>query len=168
MKTQIDLNKILQFKEIITKTRLQEGYQEQTKLFRLLKNHLQKELKGYAFTGNIVENNMDYAYFQFADENLKAKGLKFVVVFLYKDFQYELWLSGYNRKIQSDMYNKFAKMKNLQFALTANPLRTDYVLKQRFDCNFNDFEDFDRSLEAFTREARLIIENIIKELSKAS
>lgn len=111
---------------------------------------------------------MDYAYFQFTDKKLKENGLKFVIAFLYKDFQYELWLSGYNRKIQSDLHKKFSKMESSRFALTANPLRTDYVLKQRFDCNFIDFEDFDRSLEAFTKEARLIIENIIKELSKAS
>ena len=82
----INTNYIEEYKKIIQTTNLQKGYQEIIKFFRYLRNYLQKEMNDFYFTGNIVENNMDYSYFQFTNENLKKKGLKIVFVFLHKEF----------------------------------------------------------------------------------
>lgn len=135
----IKLERLLEFKKLIQTTNLQQGYQELTNLFRLLRINLEKEFNKYTFSGNIVENNMDYAYFQFTDETLKNKGLKIVIAFIYKDFAYEVWLSGYNRKIQQRYYEKF-KGINPTYSLTLNPSRTDFILKHRITDNPN-FQD---------------------------
>ncbi len=133
---------LLEYKKLLQTTNLQKGYQEQTKLFRLLRIYLKKELKGYTFSGNIVENNMDYAYFQFTDENLKSKGLKIVIAFIYKDFEYEVWLSGYNRKVQNDFQKNFEEL-DCKYNLTNNPNRTDYILKNRVTNN-PDYNNIDK------------------------
>ena len=72
----INTNYIEEYKKIIQTTNLQKGYQEIIKFFRYLRNYLQKEMNDFYFTGNIVENNMDYSYFQFTNENLKKKRIK--------------------------------------------------------------------------------------------
>lgn len=135
----INIKNILEYKKLIQTTNLQQDYQAQTKLFRSIRIALKKEFPKYEFTGNIVENNMDYAYFQFTNELLKSKGLKFVLVFLYKEFRYEIWLSGYNRKIQSDYFNKFENIK-LKYILTTDPNRTDYIVRGQIAVDYSNVD----------------------------
>ena len=48
------------YKSLLATTELQLGYQEFIKLFRFLRIELEKELPDFSFSGNIIENNMDY------------------------------------------------------------------------------------------------------------
>jgi hypothetical protein len=137
----INKDYINEYKEIIQTTNLQKGYQEFVKFFRYLRTCLEKEFDGYSFTGSIVENTMDYSYFQFTDDALKSKGLKIVVAFVHCGFSYEVWLSGMNRRVQSE-YFEMLKGKPLQYTLTADPNRIDYILKKTIDGEL-DYEHLD-------------------------
>jgi len=117
------------YKKLIETTDLQEGYQEFIKLFRFLRTELKKELPAYDFSGQIVENNMDFAYFQLTDSELKAKGIKIQVVFVHKIFRFEVWVSGYNRKIQCAYYEKL-KTQTIPYVLNNNPNQVDYIIKK--------------------------------------
>lgn len=86
----INIEYISEYKEIIKNTNLQKGYQEFIKVFKYLRVNLEKEMPDFKFTGNIVENNMDYSYFQFTNNQLKEKGLKIVFTFVHKTFTYEI------------------------------------------------------------------------------
>jgi hypothetical protein len=119
---------IKEYYSIMKNTSLQRSYQEFIKFFKYLRIYLEKEMAEYKFTGNIIENNMDYSYFQFSDEELKSKGLKIVVVFIHKLCNYEVWLSGLNREIQVKYYNKLIK-NHKKYSLTTNPEKFDYILK---------------------------------------
>ena len=44
---------------------------------------LEKELPEYTFMGRVVENQMDFSYFQATRESLKESGLKVQVVFIH-------------------------------------------------------------------------------------
>ena len=61
------------YKELIRTTNLQKGYQEFIKFFRYLRSYLEKEFSGYAFSGSIVENAMDYSYFQFTQQRAESE-----------------------------------------------------------------------------------------------
>lgn len=132
---------IKEYRSILQTTNLQKGYQEFVKFFRYLKTYLEKEMQEYTFTNNIVENNMDYSYFQFTNQELKSSGLKIVIAFVHRDFDYEVWLSGINRKIQNNYYGHL-KSKPQKYTLTDNPNRTDYILKTKIieNCNYDDLE----------------------------
>lgn len=132
---------INEYKRLIQTTNLQKGYQEFIKFFRNLRTYLQKEMPEYTFTGNIVENNMDYSYFQFTNDLLKSKGLKIVIAFVHADFDYQIWLSGINRETQHK-HHEYLKDQSHPYVLTGNPSKTDYVLKMQLiaDCNYNDIE----------------------------
>lgn len=122
------------YKSLLATTELQLGYQEFIKLFRFLRIELEKELPDFSFSGNIVENNMDFAYFQLTDKDLREKGVKIQVVFVHKSFRFEVWVSGYNRKIQCSYYNKL-KNQHLKYYLNDNPERIDYIFKAEIENN---------------------------------
>ena len=123
-----DVNLLSEYKELLQTTNIKECYQEFIKLFRYIRVTLAKSMPEYKFQGNIVENGMDYSYFLFINKNLKEKGLKMAVVFVHSNFQFEVWLSGYNRKYQSKYYD-LLKEKNIPFELTDNPIRKDFILR---------------------------------------
>jgi hypothetical protein len=133
---------IKEYESIMESTNLQRGYQELIKFFRYLKIYLEKEMTDYKFTGNIVENNMDYSYFQFYNEIFKNKGLKIVVVYVHKTCNYEVWLSGINRQTQVKYYEKI-KGKKYKYELTSDPNRFDYILKEKIieECNYKDLNN---------------------------
>lgn len=149
---------IKSYKEIIQTTDLQRGYQEFIKFFRYLRIYLEKEFKEYTFTGNIVENNMDYSYFQFTNKELKIKGLKIVIAFVHNKFNYEVWLSGFNRNIQNEYFNTL-KNKHQNYILTNNPNRTDYILKANIIANY-DYDNLDELL----KEMKTSIAEFINDL----
>lgn len=120
------------YRNLLATTELQLGYQEFIKLFRFLRIELEKELPDFSFSSNIVENNMDFAYFQLTDTDLREKGVKIQVVFVHKSFRFEVWASGYNRKTQCFYYNKL-KNQPLKYYLNDNPERIDYIFKAEIE-----------------------------------
>lgn len=132
---------IREYRNIIQSTNLQKCYQEFVKFFRGFRTYLAENLSEYKFTGNIVENNMDYSYFQFSNKDLQSKGLKFVIAFTHNNFEYEIWLSGINRKVQINYHNKLSKVKH-NYAMSPDPNRFDYILKERLfdEVNYDDCE----------------------------
>lgn len=126
----VEFNKDLldEYKKLIQTTNLEKAYQEFISLFRYVKIQLEKQLQDYRFQSNIVENAMDYSYFQFTNDRLKQNGLKIAVTFVHREFKFEVWLSGFNRKIQCKYHDKL-KLYNTSFELTNEPNRTDFILR---------------------------------------
>lgn len=147
-----------EYENIMKSTNLQRDYQEFIKFFRYLKIYLEKEMPEYKFTGNIVENNMDYSYFQFSNETLKSKGLKIVIVFVHKTCNYEVWLSGINRKVQVQ-YHKELLNSYSKYTITSDPTRLDYILKHIIisDC---DYSNIDRLIHEIKSETLNFIEDV--------
>ena len=78
---------------------------------------MEDQLPDYKFQSDIVASAMDYSYFSFTQPQLRANGLKFVVVFVHASFQLEIWISGYNRKFQS-FWSKQLDIPPLSLRLT--------------------------------------------------
>ncbi len=157
---EINSKYINDYKNIVQTTNLQNGYQEFIKFFRYLRTYLEKEMNNYDFTNNIVENNMDYSYFQFTNQNLKSRNLKIVIAFIHKKFKYEIWLSGINRKVQLN-YFEFLKEKSLLYILTNNPNKTDYILKSEISGIYN-YDD----LEQLLIRIKVSIEEFVRNISQ--
>lgn len=120
--------KLTTYKQLMQTTSIQESYQEFIKLFRYIRNELKNEFTEYTFSSNIEENQMDFAYFQLTTPQLKQKGLKIQIIFVHKEFQFEVWLSGYNRKIQYSYYEAL-KSQDINYILNHKPTSVDYILK---------------------------------------
>jgi hypothetical protein len=135
----INKDYIEEYENIVKTTQLQRGYQEFLKFFNYLRIFLKKKFVNYKFTSSIVENKMDYSYFQMTSREYKLKGLKFVIAFIHKDSKYQIWLSGYNRSVQNKYFEKL-KFKDLKYNLTNNPNKTDYILKHDLVVDYNNLE----------------------------
>lgn len=123
-----DIELLNDYKTLIQTTNLEESYQEFIALFRYIRIEMEKQFPEYKFQGNIVENGMNYSYFQFTNDKLKNEGLKIAVVFIHRKFQFEIWLSGFNRKIQCQYYNIWNNAF-IPFELANNPNKQDYILR---------------------------------------
>ena len=136
---------INEYKRLMQTTDLQKGYQEFIKFFRGLRTYLLGSMSEYKFTGNIVENGMDYSYFQFTDTELQSKGLKIVIAFVHREFVYEMWLSGMNRKIQRKFHTLLSN-KVCKYELSEDPNRVDYIIKDNLVSDIN-YEEYDKLVE---------------------
>lgn len=163
---------IHEYQRLLQTTDLQKGYQEFVAFFRQLRTYLQKELPDFAFTGNIVENNMDYSYFQFTNDELKSAGLKIVIAFVHGDFEYQIWLSGVNREIQTKYQNGMKALRDSQhkqerqpvsflestaypypLVLTDQPTKTDYVISAKLvdDCDYSHLDELMAQMKTNTQ-----------------
>ncbi len=158
----INSNYISEYKKILQSTNLQKGYQEFVKFFRGFRTYLAGNLSEYKFTGNIVENNMDYSYFQFTNDELQSKGLKFVIAFTHNKFEYEIWLSGMNRKTQISYHDKLSKAKHA-YTMSPDPNRFDYILKDKLfdEVNYDDcerlFDSAKNNIQAFAKKISMLV-----------
>jgi len=158
-----DIKSIKIFKNLILTTNLQSGYQNQIALFRVIRTFLKANNSEYDFSGNIVENNMDYSYFQFTNSYYKDKGLKFVIAFVYKSFSFEIWLSGFNRKFQVKYFNALKGIFTPEELLTANPTRTDYIIRKPIEFDYNDVE---KSMNTMNAEVGKFVDTMKKWTDK--
>lgn len=156
----INSNYINEYKKILQSTNLQKGYQEFIKFFRGFRTYLADNLSEYKFTGNIVENNMDYSYFQFSNDDLQSKGLKFVIAFTHYKFEYEIWLSGMNRKIQINYHSKLSKAKH-KYTMSPDPNRFDYILKDKLFDELN-YDDCEKLFNTAIKNIKVFSEKITK------
>lgn len=143
-----------EYKRIMETTNVQKCYQQVLKLIRFISSELEKELPEYTFMGRVVENQMDFSYFQATRERLKALGLKVQVVFVHSSCEFEVWISGYNRKIQCS-HHKRLLATGCPFALCADPERNDFILKAAVEKTITDDTPEEIVAEIKTKIAKL-------------
>ena len=117
-----------EYKRITETTNLQKCYQQILKLIRYISSKLEKEMPEYMFMGRVVENQMDFSYFQATTKSLKEAGLKIQVVFMHRTCEFEIWISGYSRKIQCSYYERL-RYTECPFEMCATPERNDFIIK---------------------------------------
>ena len=133
---QFDAGLLETYRQLVQTTSLADSYGEFVRLFRFLRVQMEKEMPQFQFQGNIVENAMDYSYFQFTSQELKSRGLKIAVVFLHRQFRLEVWLSGVNRSSQKRWFPVLAA-EDCPFLWTENPERSDYILRSPLPEDWN-------------------------------
>ena len=86
---------------MIKNTNIQECYQRVLKFIQYVSMELEKDFTTYNFMNRIIENKMNFTYFQMTNKKWKEMGLKLQVIFIRKTCMFEVWLSDYNKKIQN-------------------------------------------------------------------
>lgn len=127
------------YRTLLQTTDLQKAYQEFIRLFRFLRNELERQMPDFRFQSSITENAMDYAYFSFTNPALKEKGLKLVVAFDHKNFRLEVWLSGVNRTAQYRWAEHWNACPS-HIELTRDPTHTDFVVRLPVETELSDGE----------------------------
>lgn len=129
-KMRIQFEYLREYESLLKTTQLQRDYQEFLKFFKQLRVYLEQELPAYAFLGGVMENGMDYSYFQFTGDALRKQGLKIVIAYVHGACSLEIWLSGVNRKTQAAVFERLQK-SGTDYEQTPDPNRFDYILKAK-------------------------------------
>ena len=134
---QFEQDSFREYKRIMETTNVQKCYQQILKLIRYISSKLEKEMPEYMFMGRVVENQMDFTYFQVTWESLKEAGLKIQVVFMHRTCEFEIWISGYSRKIQCSYYERL-RYTECPFEMCANPGKKRFYNQDRGEKKDND------------------------------
>lgn len=155
MKTNHQLIKI--YKNLIQTTQIQTSYQYIIEIIHNLYLTLKKDLNTYQFSHKVIENHMNFSYFQLTNPQLKKQGLKIQIIFIHQSCQLEVWLSGYNRHIQQQYYQTLKS--TCPFQLCENPQKNNYIIKRSLikDISTDDLQDI-------IEEIKLTIKDIEKLL----
>jgi len=97
-----------EYKKQIEKGDIIEAYRGLIEYIMSLRTHFQKKYPDFFVSGSIYQGYMDMTYFSFFPESLKRNKLKIGIVFNYESFRFEVWLFGYNKKVQ-EKYWKLIK-----------------------------------------------------------
>lgn len=127
------------YRTLLQTTDLKKVYQELIRLFRFLRNELERQIPGFRFQSSITENAMDYAYFSLTNPALKEKGLKLVVAFGHRNFRLEVWLSGVKRTAQCRWAEQWSVCPP-PMELTQEPNHTDFVVRLPVKTELSDGE----------------------------
>ena len=85
---------------------------------------------------------------------LDNRKLKIAIVFDYGAFRFEVWLSGANRKIQSEYWRLIKESGWDKYELSSDPAREDYVIGQVLvgEPDFSDLDVLTSRIEQGTLE----------------
>ncbi len=117
-----------EYQSLIRDTSIIKSYQTVLQLIKGLHASLIKKMPDFHFQKQVVENGMEYSYFQLTNSVLKENGLKITVVFVHTDCRFEIWLSGYNR-IHQQNYHQVLQNSNCPYELSKDPKKEDYIFK---------------------------------------
>lgn len=70
-----------------------------------LRTHFSKKYPQFGGSGTPYFGYMDMTYFSIVPDDLKKRGLKIAIVFVYETFRFEVWLAAVNKKVQMQYWN---------------------------------------------------------------
>ena len=86
---------------------IKEAYKGLMEYIMGLRNHFKNKYPEYAVSANFYYGYMDMTFFTINPQALKQRRLKIAVVFVHDTFRFEVWLSGYNKQVQSQYWQLF-------------------------------------------------------------
>ncbi len=96
-----------EYRRQLKKGAIQTAYRGLMDYIMGLRAYFEKKYPEYSVSGTIYSGYMDMTYFSFFPQSLKDRGLKVGIVFVHETFRFEVWLFGYNKKIQTNYWKLF-------------------------------------------------------------
>jgi hypothetical protein len=155
------------FREMLAEGHVQKAYQGLMAFFTKLRTHIKDNCPQFEVMRNTYPGYMDMTYFALFPASLKEHGLKISIVFLYDQFNFEVWLSGANRATQADVWTSIKASGYDKFPLASNPRREDYILRHVLvsDPVFDDQQALMDAIEhgtlAFIQDMQQLITRLI-------
>jgi hypothetical protein len=127
-----------------------EAYKGLMEYIMNLRTYFQKKYLDYNVSGSIYYGYMDMTYFSLFQESLKLRKLKVGIVFIHKTCRFEVWLFGYNKKVQSK-YWKLIKEKGWnKYRIPLTTKSVDSIIEHNLVDNpdFSNLENLTKQIEA--------------------
>ena len=99
---------IVEYKKQLKKGIIQKAYKGLMEYILDLKTYLKSRHTDYYVSGSIYFGYMDMTYFSFTPKEFKQRNLKIAIVFRHDIFRFEVWLGGYNKRVQKEYWMLFS------------------------------------------------------------
>jgi hypothetical protein len=154
-----------EYRKQLEKGAIKEAYKGLMDYFMGLRTYFKNKYPDYYVSGIIYFGYMDMTYFSFFPESLKRRKLKIAIVFIHETFRFEVWLAGYNKKVQTK-YWKLIKDSNWnKYRVPSTTKGVDSIIEHVLIDN-PDFSDLDALTKQIEQEALKFIEDVENFLSK--
>ncbi len=114
-----------------------------------LRTYLAKNYPDYYVSGSIYYGYMDMTYFSFHPATFTQRKLRVGIVFIHEDCQFQAWLAGYNKQIQSKYWKLFKESGWDRYALVPDTHGVDSIIEHVLDerPDFKDLADQTKRIE---------------------
>jgi hypothetical protein len=153
-----------EYRKQLEKGAVKKAYKGLMDYFKDLRLYLKNKYPDY-FLSDVNVGEMDFTYFYFFPKTLKTRGLKIVLLFIHEEFTFEVWLSGYNKKVQEKYWKIFKEKDWNEYHIAINPRDFDYILRFVLNDNpdFSDLEKLKAQIEKGTLEFIKEVENFLSK-----
>lgn len=143
---------MLDFRNQLQKGSIQVAYKGLLDYILILRNHFAKMHPEFSVSGTPYFGYMDMTYFSVVPENLKQRGLKIAIVFVYETFRFEVWLAAVNKKIQTDYWHQIKQSGWNKYRIVPSTQGYDSIVEMNLveTPDFDDLPGLTRQIEART------------------
>ena len=153
------------YREQLQKGVIQEAYKGLLEYILSLKTHFKNHHPEFVVPSNIYFGYMDMTYFSIVPEALKEHGLKIAIVFLHREFRFEVWLAGVNKDVQAEYWILISESGWNEYRLVPTLRGADSILEHVLAEN-PDFNDLDKLTNKIEQETLQFINEVEKFLSR--
>jgi hypothetical protein len=117
------------YRRQLEKGSIKEAYRGLMDYFNTLRRHFEKKYPDHFVSGSIYQGYMDMTYFSFTPKSLLAKKLKIAIVYLHEEFRFEVWLIGYNKKIQKKYWELIKDLNWMKYSVPPSIKGVDSIIE---------------------------------------
>ena len=147
-----------EYRKQMQKGSIQKAYQGLMEYTLALRTRFSKSYPDWA-PGNVYHGYMDMTYFPLFPPSLKSRKLKIAIVLVHTTVRFEVWLTGYNKQIQSQ-YWKLLKDGNWnKYRIPLSIKGVDSITELTLVEN-PDFRDLDALTQQIEKQVLIFIHDI--------
>jgi hypothetical protein len=154
-----------EYKKQLKKGYIQEVYKRLMEYIMDLRTQFKKKYPDYFVSGSIYYGYMDMTYFSFIPQSLKRRKLRIAIVFIHDKCRFEVWLTGYNKDVQTKYWKLFKESdwNKYHIASTTRGVGSiiDYILTDNPD--FSDLDTLTKQIEKGTLKFIKDVENFLSK-----
>lgn len=141
-----------EFRKQLQKGDIQAAYSGLMEYLMNLRMYFKNKYPDYFVSGSVYQGYMDMTYFSFIPESLKRKKLRIAIVFCYNTFRFEVWLTGYNKQIQTTYWKLFKESSWKKYRIPSTITGVDSILESVLIDNpdFKNLDSVTKKIEAGT------------------
>ena len=143
---------------------VKKAYKGLMEYIMYLRTYFQKKYPEYFVSGSIYYGYMDMSYFSVIPPSLKQRQLKIALVFIHETCKFEVWLAGYNKKVQSKYWNLFNESSWNNYHVVSTVNGADSILEHTL-IDSPDFSDLDTLTKQIEKETFKFIGDVESFLS---
>jgi hypothetical protein len=143
---------MIEYKKQLEKGAIIEAYRGLMDYFNVLRLHFKKKYPEHSVSGSVYYGFMDMTYFAIFPKSLKRRKLKIAIVFVHDTFRFEVWLSGANRKVQTEYWSLIRESGWKKYHITSPAIGIDSILDHILVDNpdFSDLGSLTKQIERGT------------------